>query len=109
VTDRVNGFLDHGNYIAYGYAAVVLHTLGIPFAFPVLHGKTRRGALVFDVADIIKDALVMPLAFQFGMDSRKKDSAFRAELIGKAQEMGIMDILFDTAKSLCVCADFQKK
>jgi CRISPR-associated protein Cas1 len=57
--------------------------------------------LVFDVADIIKDALVMPLAFQFGMDSRKKDSAFRAELIGKAQEMNIMDILFDTVKSLC--------
>ncbi len=101
VADRVNGFLDHGNYIAYGYAAVVLHTLGIPFAFPVLHGKTRRGALVFDVADIIKDALVMPLAFQFGMDSRKKDSAFRAELIAKAQEMEVMDILFDTIKQAC--------
>ena len=101
--DRVNGFLDHGNYIAYGYAAVVLHTLGIPFAFPVLHGKTRRGALVFDVADVIKDALVMPMAFQFGMDSRKKDSAFRAELIGKAQEIGVMDILFDVVKSVCKC------
>jgi len=99
--DRVNGFLDHGNYIAYGYAAVVLHTLGIPFAFPVLHGKTRRGALVFDVADIVKDALVMPLAFRFGMDSRKKDSAFRAELIEKAQEIGVMDILFDVVKSGC--------
>ena len=105
VADRVNGFLDHGNYIAYGYAAVVLHTLGIPFSFPVLHGKTRRGALVFDVADIIKDALVMPLAFQFGMDSRKKDSAFRAELIAKAQEMVVMDVLFDTVKAVCVRAE----
>jgi CRISPR-associated protein Cas1 len=47
--DRVNGLLDHGNYIAYGYASVVLHTLGIPYIFPLLHGKTRRGALVFDV------------------------------------------------------------
>lgn len=105
VADRVNGFLDHGNYVAYGYAAVVLHTLGIPFSFPVLHGKTRRGALVFDVADIIKDALVMPLAFQFGMDSRKKDSAFRAELIAKSQEMSVMDVLFDTVKAVCVRAE----
>lgn len=102
VVDRVNGFLDHGNYIAYGYAAVVLHTLGIPFAFPVLHGKTRRGALVFDVADIIKDALVMPLAFRFGMDTRKKDSAFRAELIAKAQEVNGMDVLFDAVKQACL-------
>lgn len=29
--DRVNGFLDHGNYIAYGYAATALNGLGISF------------------------------------------------------------------------------
>ncbi|STX45386.1 CRISPR-associated endonuclease Cas1, subtype I-F/YPEST [Legionella gratiana] len=28
-----------------------------------MHGKTRRGALVFDVADLIKDALILPWAF----------------------------------------------
>ncbi|HRY16743.1 MAG TPA: type I-F CRISPR-associated endonuclease Cas1f, partial [Candidatus Competibacteraceae bacterium] len=39
--DIVNGFLDHGNYIAYGYAAVTLNGLGISFALPLLHGKTR--------------------------------------------------------------------
>lgn len=99
--DRVNGLLDHGNYIAYGYAAVALHTLGIPYIFPVLHGKTRRGALVFDVADLIKDSLVMPLAFEFGLDSRKKDSAFRAELIQRGQQSAVMDFLFDTIKSFC--------
>lgn len=99
--DRVNGLLDHGNYIAYGYASVVLHTLGIPYIFPLLHGKTRRGALVFDVADLIKDSLVMPVAFEFGMDSRKKDSAFRAELIQRGQQTGVMDFLFDTVKTFC--------
>lgn len=99
--DRINGLLDHGNYIAYGYAAVVLHTLGIPYIFPLLHGKTRRGALVFDVADLIKDSLVMPLAFEFGLDSRKKDSAFRAELIQRGQQSGVMDFLFDTVKAFC--------
>jgi CRISPR/Cas system-associated endonuclease Cas1 len=28
-----------------------------------MHGKTHRGALVFDIADLIKDAIVLPWAF----------------------------------------------
>jgi hypothetical protein len=43
----------------------------------------------------------MPLAFEFGLDSRKKDSAFRAELIHRGQQFLVMDFLFDTVKSFC--------
>jgi CRISPR-associated protein Cas1 len=96
--DRINSFLDHGNYIAYGYAACALHTLGISYAFPVLHGKTRRGALVFDVADLIKDWLVMPLAFSYGKNGAK-DNEFRAELIERAQDSDVLDILITFIKS----------
>jgi len=90
--EQANSFLDHGNYIAYGYAATALHGLGIPFALPVLHGKTRRGALVFDVADLIKDGLVMPLAFKHAKKS-SKDNAFRAELIETAHDLNVLDFL----------------
>ena len=62
-TDLANGFFNHGNYLAYGFAATTLWVLGIPHGFAVMHGKTRRGALVFDVADLIKDAIVLPWAF----------------------------------------------
>jgi CRISP-associated protein Cas1 len=62
-TDSANAFLNHGNYLAYGLAATTLWVLGIPHGFAVMHGKTRRGALVFDVADLIKDTLVLPWAF----------------------------------------------
>ena len=62
--DQFNINLDHGNYLAYGLAASVLWVLGIPHSLPVSHGMTRRGALVFDVADIIKDGAIMPIAFQ---------------------------------------------
>jgi CRISPR-associated protein Cas1 len=55
--------LNHGNYLAYGLAATTLWVLGISHSFAVMHGKTRRGALVFDVADLIKDAVVLPWAF----------------------------------------------
>lgn len=61
--DKANIFLNHGNYLAYGLAAVTLWVLGIPHGFAVMHGKTRRGALVFDVADLVKDAIVLPGAF----------------------------------------------
>lgn len=62
-TDLTNSNLNHGNYLAYGVAACALWVLGIPHSLAVMHGKTRRGALVFDVADIVKDAMVLPLAF----------------------------------------------
>lgn len=97
--DVVNGFLDHGNYIAYGYAAVTLNGLGISFALPLLHGKTRRGGLVFDVADLIKDAYVMPLAFARGSAGTRQQS-FREELIERMQMENILDRLFSFVEKL---------
>jgi CRISPR-associated protein Cas1 len=98
--DMVNSMLDQGNYIAYGYAAVALHGLGISFALPLLHGKTRRGALVFDIADLIKDAFVMPLAFEFGSkQARQKD--FRIALIDRMQQEKILDMLFGFVQEIC--------
>ena len=98
--DVINGFLDHGNYLAYGYAAVALNGLGISFSLPLLHGKTRRGALVFDIADLIKDAFVMPMAFDCG---KRGDSSrdFRQLLIERLQEEEVLDLLFGFVKSLC--------
>jgi CRISPR-associated protein Cas1 len=94
-----NSLLDHGNYVAYGFAAVALHALGISFALPVVHGQTRRGGLVFDVADIFKDAVVMPLAFQMA-SNKASDKVFRSELIGHCQRLSVIDIAIDTIKSV---------
>ena len=105
IADNINGMIDHGNYIAYGYAASVLNTLGISYAFPLLHGKTRRGALVFDVADLIKDAVVMPLAFNCG-SSGIPDGEFRYQLIDLCWEFEVMDALFETLKKI-TSGDFQ--
>ena len=95
--DLVNSFLDHGNYIGYGYAAVAIYALGISFALPVLHGKTRRGALVFDVADLFKDAVVMPLAFEMGAKGAKGQD-FRNELIDRCLQLGVIDSLIENIK-----------
>lgn len=95
VPDIINGFLDHGNYIAYGYAAVALHALGISFAMPLLHGKTRRGALVFDVADLVKDAVIMPAAFSYGV-RRVRQQEFRNELMRDLHKADVVDTLIKT-------------
>jgi len=97
--DRINGYLDHGNYIAYGYAAVALNGLGLSFSLPLLHGKTRRGALVFDVADLVKDAYVMPLAFLQGSQPGKQQD-FRSALIETCQKEEILDRLFTFVSEL---------
>ena len=99
VEDRINGFLDHGNYIAYGYAATVLNGLGSSFSLALLHGKTRRGALVFDVADLIKDAYIMPAAFLAGA-GKQAQRDFRAELIETCQKQEVLDQLFSFVSKL---------
>lgn len=97
----INSFLDHGNYIAYGCAATALHTLGISYAFPVLHGKTRRGALVFDVADLIKDWIVMPTAFECGT-KKAPDKEFRAALISRLHDYEALDLLMTFVKEVAL-------
>lgn len=100
IQDTANSYLDHGNYIAYGYAAVALHGMGISFALPILHGKTRRGALVFDIADLIKDAYVMPQAFACAK-AGESQKEFRMALIEDCQSNDVLDYLFSFVSELC--------
>lgn len=101
--DVANRFLDHGNYLAYGLAAVATWVIGLPHGLAVLHGKTRRGGLVFDVADLIKDALILPQAFIAAM-AGEDEQTFRQRCLNgfqKAQALDVMiDALQDTAQQL---------
>ena len=98
-SDVANNFLDQGNYLAYGLAAAATWTLGLPHGLSVLHGKTRRGGLVFDVADLIKDAIVLPQAF---ISAVQGDDArtFRDACLRNFSKNQAMDSMFDTLKSI---------
>lgn len=96
-TDLANGFLNHGNYLAYGLAATTLWVLGIPHGFAVMHGKTRRGALVFDVADLIKDAIVLPWAFICAKE-KVTEQEFRQQILQKFTEHKALDFMFEQVK-----------
>lgn len=100
-TDKANVFLNHGNYLAYGLAATTLWVLGIPHSFAVMHGKTRRGALVFDVADLIKDALVLPLAFICAKENATEQE-FRQQCIQIFTKHKALDFMFNEVKKVAL-------
>ena len=97
--DPANRFLDHGNYLAYGLAATATWVLGLPHGLAVLHGKTRRGGLVFDVADLVKDALVLPQAF---LSAKRGDDeqAFRQACIDNLTRGEALDFMIDSLKAV---------
>ncbi len=97
--DDANTFLNHGNYLAYGLAATTLWVLGIPHGFAVFHGKTRRGALVFDVADLVKDTLILPWAFICAKEGASEQE-FRQQCLQNFAKHKALDFMFDTVKRL---------
>lgn len=99
--DKANAFLNHGNYLAYGLAASCLWVLGIPHGFAVMHGKTRRGALVFDVADLIKDAIVLPWSFICAKEGASEQE-FRQQILQSFIDNHALDFLFDTVKTIAL-------
>lgn len=106
--DEANAFLNHGNYLAYGLAATTLWVLGIPHGFAVLHGKTRRGALVFDVADLIKDTLILPWAFICAKEGATEQE-FRQQCLQNFTQHKALDFMFDTVKNIALKTDWESK
>lgn len=96
-TDVANQFLDHGNYLAYGLGATATWVLGLPASLAVLHGKTRRGGLVFDVADLIKDAVVLPQAFASAAAGHEEQQ-FRQNCLQGLRDADALDTMIDTLK-----------
>lgn len=98
-TDAANRFLDHGNYLAYGLGATATWVLGFPHGLAVLHGKTRRGGLVFDAADLVKDAAILPQAFLSAMRG-DDEIQFRRQCIEALTRSESLDFMIDTLKHI---------
>ena len=103
--DAANAFLNHGNYLAYGLAATTLWVLGIPHGFAVMHGKTRRGALVFDVADLIKDALILPWAFVCAKEGASEQE-FRQQCLQAFTQHKALNFMFEQVKAIALKDDW---
>jgi CRISPR-associated protein Cas1 len=100
-SDPANRLLDHGNYLAYGLAATATWVLGLPHGLAVLHGKTRRGGLVFDVADLVKDASILPQAFLSAVKG-DDEQTFRRACIETLTRSEALDFMIDTVKTVAL-------
>ncbi len=107
-TDPANRFLDHGNYLAYGLGATATWVLGLPHGLAVLHGKTRRGGLVFDAADLVKDAVILPQAFISAMAGHDEQE-FRQACIESLTRTESLDFMIDSLKAIALEVGSQAK
>ena len=98
-SDPANRFLDNGNYLAYGLGATATWVLGLPHGLAVLHGKTRRGGLVFDASDLIKDGLILPQAFVSAMNGDEQQM-FRQACITNFNRTEALDFIIDNLKDI---------
>ena len=98
-SDPANRFLDHGNYLAYGLGATATWVLGLPHGLAILHGKTRRGGLVFDAADLVKDAIILPQAFISAMRG-DDEQTFRQCCIEQLLRSEALDFMIDQLKTI---------
>ena len=69
----------------------------------MLHGKTRRGGLVFDIADLIKDAVILPQAFISAMRG-DDEQGFREACIESLVQAEALDFMIDTVKAIALAA-----
>ena len=106
--DPANRFLDHGNYLAYGLAATAAWVLGLPHGLAVMHGKTRRGGLVFDIADLVKDAVVLPQAF-ISAARGDEEQEFRVACLDNLTRTESLDFMIDVLKETAVRVSSSKK
>ena len=100
-SDKANEFLNHGNYLVYGLAATTLWVLGIPHGFAVMHGKTRRGALVFDIADLVKDTIVLPWSFICAKENATEQE-FRQQCLQAFTAFKALDFMFEQVKAIAM-------
>jgi CRISPR-associated protein Cas1 len=73
----------------------------LPHGLAVLHGKTRRGALVFDIADLVKDATILPLAFLSAVRG-DGEQAFRQRCVETLTRVEALDFMIDTVKAVAL-------
>ncbi len=67
----------------------------------MLHGKTRRGGLVFDAADLVKDAVILPQAFISAMAGHEEQE-FRRACIEALTQTESLDFMIETLKSVAM-------
>jgi CRISPR-associated protein Cas1 len=71
-----------------------------------MHGKTRRGALVFDIADLIKDAIILPWAFICAKE-KATEQEYRQQCLQAFTDHKALEFMFDQVKAIALKQDWE--
>ncbi len=73
--------------------------LGLPHGLAVLQWQDPAGGLVFDAADLVKDAAILPQAFVSAVAGHEEQE-FREACIGELTASESLDFMIDTLKEM---------
>lgn len=95
--DLVNKYLSALNHVFYAITCAVIQMLGYSPALGFIH-TGHVNAFVFDVADLFKEELTIPLAFKLASDTTEFDrnrmlTEYRSELFSKKIVKRMVDIV----------------
>ena len=89
--------INYCNHLTYSSSMIVIEHLGYEPDVGVLHGRSKGGGLVFDIADIFKPVLSMELSFK---NIGKSNHEIRKLYNEKCNEIGLIDRLVDIIKDI---------
>jgi CRISPR-associated protein Cas1 len=79
-----------GNYFLYSLASLVITHMGYDPNIGILHGQTRGGGLVFDLADVFKPLVTLGPSFKAAAE-RQSANHLKAAILGAINRNGIVD------------------
>lgn len=94
--DKINQMITAGNQVMYGLVGAVIVSLGLSPALGVIH-HGHANSFVFDIADLYKESLIIPLAFDMakqGADHGELRKYLRAGFKGLKIVPSIIDNIY---------------
>jgi CRISPR-associated protein Cas1 len=100
--EGINSSLTIANNALYNYVATILISLGLSPSIGFLHGQTRRGGLVFDIADVFKYPVFMEEVFS-GQFSENNQALMRemSRKLSKSRNFWTKEIISVTQELIC--------
>jgi CRISPR-associated endonuclease Cas1 subtype I-F len=96
--EKVNTLLSAGNDLVRGLAANAIWSMGLSPALTLLKDRKNGSSLIYDVADLVKDVLVLPWAFEYSK-STKKDALAQLRYLLKRKKAD--QAMVDGIKLVC--------
>lgn len=96
--EEINRRLNILNNVLYSFCSLLCYISSLEPSLAFIHGKTRRGGMAFDLADIIKTKVILPLCFDLTIKEENLMIILRKELMENNNKL--TKLLLEICKSI---------